>query len=170
MKAISDNAEMAREIPRLRSVLASKSKRIGQLEHMVRETQESSRKDYERLHSELEQTKQNCIAKLKDKERESKTHPPHHHHHHLHTTTSTPPPSPPPSPPPHYHHHHHLHTTTTITSTPPPSPPPHHLHMHACTCTPTCILSSPPPPSSCVCVSVCGFFKFFKLPHLSRLL
>ena len=62
---------MSREIPRLRSILASKSKRIGQLEHMIGETKEVANSEYEKLKSELEQTKQNFMAKLREKERES---------------------------------------------------------------------------------------------------
>ena len=62
---------MSREIPRLRGILASKSKRIGQLEHMIGETKEAANAEYEKLRAELEQMKQNFMAKLKDKERES---------------------------------------------------------------------------------------------------
>lgn len=62
---------MSREIPRLRSLVANKSKRIGQLEHMIGETNEAANAECEKLHSEVEQMKQNFMAKLKDKERES---------------------------------------------------------------------------------------------------
>ena len=70
---MAENAEMAREIPKLRSILASKSKRIGQLEHMVGETRDVANSEYEMLRSELDQTRNNFTARLKDKERESKT-------------------------------------------------------------------------------------------------
>lgn len=63
---------MSREIPHLRGILASKSKRIGQLEHMIGETKEVANIEYEKLRSELEQMKQNFISRLKEKERESK--------------------------------------------------------------------------------------------------
>jgi hypothetical protein len=62
---------MSREIPRLRGILASKSKRIGQLEHMIGETKDVANTEYEKLHAELEQVKHSFTAKLKEKERES---------------------------------------------------------------------------------------------------
>ena len=71
MQAISEKAEMSREIPRLRGILASKSKRIGQLEHMIRETKDVANAEYDKLRAELEQTKRNFMAKMKEKERES---------------------------------------------------------------------------------------------------
>lgn len=71
MQAISEKSEMAREIPRLRGILASKSKRIGQLEQMIGDTKEIASVEYEKLHSELEQVKRDFTAKLKEKERES---------------------------------------------------------------------------------------------------
>ena len=73
IQAISEKSEMAREIPRLRGILASKSKRIGQLEQMIGETKEIASVEYEKLHSELEQVKHDFTAKLKEKERESES-------------------------------------------------------------------------------------------------
>ena len=70
-QTISENAEMQREIPRLHSVLASKSKRIGELEHMLRETKEVANQEYERLKAENEKIRQNFMSRLKEKERES---------------------------------------------------------------------------------------------------
>ena len=63
---------MSREIPRLRSFLVNKSKRIGQLEHMIGETREVANTEYEKLRSELDQTRTSFQAKLREKERESK--------------------------------------------------------------------------------------------------
>ena len=68
---MSDKAAMSREIPHLRGLLASKSKRIGQLEYMVGETKEIASSEYEKLRAENEQMKANFMAKLKDKERDS---------------------------------------------------------------------------------------------------
>ena len=48
---------MSREIPRLRSILVNKSKQIGQLEHMIGETKEVANTEYEKLRSELDQTR-----------------------------------------------------------------------------------------------------------------
>lgn len=62
---------MQREIPRLHSVLASKSKRIGELEHMLRETKDVANQEYERLRAENEKIRQNFMTRLKEKERES---------------------------------------------------------------------------------------------------
>jgi len=70
---MSEKAAMSREIPHLRGILASKSKRIGQLEHLIGETREAANVEYEKLRSELEQMKQNFVTRLKEKERESKS-------------------------------------------------------------------------------------------------
>ena len=61
---------MQREIPRLHAVLASKSKRIGELEHMLRETKEAANQEYDRLRAENERLTESFTAKLKEKERE----------------------------------------------------------------------------------------------------
>ena len=61
---------MQREIPRLHAVLASKSKRIGELEHMLRETKEAANQEYDRLRTENERLRESFTAKLKEKERE----------------------------------------------------------------------------------------------------
>ena len=71
-QTISENSDMQREIPRLHAVLASKSKRIGELEHMLRETKEAANQEYERLRAENERLRENFTAKLKEKERECK--------------------------------------------------------------------------------------------------
>jgi hypothetical protein len=69
-KTVSENAEMQREIPRLHGVMACKSKRIGELENMLREMKETFSKEYDRLRQENEKMKQSFMAKLKEKERE----------------------------------------------------------------------------------------------------
>ena len=63
---------MFREIPRLRGILVNKSKRIGQLEHMIEETQEAANSEFEKLRLELHQTRADYQARLRDKERESR--------------------------------------------------------------------------------------------------
>ena len=63
---------MQREIPRLHAVLASKSKRIGELEHMLRETKEAANQEYDRLKTENERLRDSFTAKLKEKEKECK--------------------------------------------------------------------------------------------------
>ena len=68
----SENSELQREIPRLHAVLASKSRRIGELESLLQETKQAANQEYERLHSENERVKQNFMTKLKDKEKEGK--------------------------------------------------------------------------------------------------
>ena len=70
-QTISENADMQREIPRLHAIMASKSKRIGELEHLVRETKEAANQEFDRLKMENEKLKQSFMAKLKEKERES---------------------------------------------------------------------------------------------------
>ena len=72
---MSENAEMQREIPRLHGVMACKSKRIGELENMLREMKETFSKEYDRLRQENEKMKQSFMAKLKEKERECKNLP-----------------------------------------------------------------------------------------------
>lgn len=72
-QAMSEKAAMSREIPHLRGLLASKSKRIGQLEHLVGETKDVANSEYEKLRAENEQIKMNFMAKLKDRERESES-------------------------------------------------------------------------------------------------
>ena len=61
---------MAREIPKLHVIIASKSKRIGELEHLLRETKEAASREFERQKSENERLQQSYHAKLKEKERE----------------------------------------------------------------------------------------------------
>ena len=63
---------MQREIPRLHSIMACKSKRIGELENLLRETKETFSREYDRLHQENEKMKHNFMTKLKEKERECK--------------------------------------------------------------------------------------------------
>ena len=63
---------MQREIPRLHAVLAVKSKRIGELEHMLRETKEAASQEYDRLRTENERLKESFTQKLKEKEKECK--------------------------------------------------------------------------------------------------
>lgn len=67
---MSENSDMQREIPRLHAVLASKSKRIGELEHMLRETKEAANQEYDRLRAENERLRDSFTEKLKEKERE----------------------------------------------------------------------------------------------------
>ena len=67
----SENAELQREMPRLHAILASKSKRIGELEHHLRETRETASQEYEMLRAENDKLQQSFMAKLKEKERES---------------------------------------------------------------------------------------------------
>ena len=67
---MSENADMQREIPRLHTVMASKSRRIGELENVLRETKETFSKEYDRLRQENDKMKQSFMAKLKEKERE----------------------------------------------------------------------------------------------------
>lgn len=71
-QTISENVEMAREIPKLHAILASKSKRIGELEHLLRETKLTANQEFERLRAENERMQQSYQAKLKEKERECK--------------------------------------------------------------------------------------------------
>ena len=87
---------MQREIPRLHSVMAVKSKRIGELENVLREMKETFSKEYDRLRQENERMKQSFMAKLKEKERESEwrvsticsaVHTHTHTHTHIHTYT-----------------------------------------------------------------------------------
>ena len=61
---------MQREIPRLHSVLACKSKRIGELENVLREVKETFSKEHDRLRQENEKMRQSFMAKMKEKERE----------------------------------------------------------------------------------------------------
>ena len=61
---------MHRDIPRLHAILVTKSKHIGELEHMLRETRETASREFERLRAENEKLKQSFQAKLKEKERE----------------------------------------------------------------------------------------------------
>ena len=63
---------MQREIPRLHSLMATKSKRIGELENMLRETKETFSKEYDRLRQENEKMKHSFMTKLKEKEKECK--------------------------------------------------------------------------------------------------
>ena len=63
---------MQREIPRLHSVMACKSKRIGELENMLREMKETFSREYDRLRQENEKMKQSFMARLKEKEKECK--------------------------------------------------------------------------------------------------
>ena len=69
-QTMSENSDMQREIPRLHAVLASKSKRIGELEHMLRETKDAANQEYDRLRAENERLRDSFTAKLKEKERE----------------------------------------------------------------------------------------------------
>ena len=62
-------------MPRLHAILASKSKRIGELEHHLRETKETASREYERLKAENDQLEKSFMAKLHEKERESKFFP-----------------------------------------------------------------------------------------------
>ncbi len=60
-------------MPDLRAVvLASKSKRIGELEHLLRETKLTASHEFERLKAENERMQQSYQSKLKEKERECK--------------------------------------------------------------------------------------------------
>ena len=52
--------------------MASKSKRIGELENLLRETKETFSKEYDRLRQENEKLRRNFMAKLKEKEKERK--------------------------------------------------------------------------------------------------
>ena len=70
LQTISENAELHREVPRLHAVLASKSKRIGELEHYLRETKDTASHEFERLKKDNEKLQQSFMAKLKEKERE----------------------------------------------------------------------------------------------------
>ena len=63
---------MQREIPRLHSLMATKSKRIGELENVLREMKETFSKEYDRLRQENEKMKNSFMAKLKEKEKECK--------------------------------------------------------------------------------------------------
>ena len=63
---------MQREIPRLHSVMASKSKRIGELENLLREMKETFSREYDRQRQENEKMKHSFMARLKEKERECK--------------------------------------------------------------------------------------------------
>ena len=58
-------------MPRLHAILASKSKRIGELEHHLRETRETASQEYEMLRAENDKLQQSFMARLKEKERES---------------------------------------------------------------------------------------------------
>ena len=50
--------------------MASKSKRIGELENLLRETKQTFSSEYDRLQRENERMRQSFMAKLKEKERE----------------------------------------------------------------------------------------------------
>ena len=66
---------MQREIPRLHSVMASKSKRIGELENILREMKETFGKEYDRLRQENDKMRRSFMAKLKAKEKECEFYP-----------------------------------------------------------------------------------------------
>jgi len=70
-QAVYENSEMSREVPRLRGILVNKTKRIGQLEHMIEETREAANSEREKLRLELHQTRAGHQARLRDKKRES---------------------------------------------------------------------------------------------------
>ncbi len=74
-QAVSEHSDMGREIPRLRSIVSNKSKRIGQLEHMIEETRDKANVDCEKLRLDLEQTRNSHQAKLKEGERLNDLYP-----------------------------------------------------------------------------------------------
>lgn len=63
---------MQRDIPRLHAVLASKNKRIGELEHLLRETKEQANKECDRLREENSKLQRSFMERLKEKEKDSK--------------------------------------------------------------------------------------------------
>ncbi|XP_064401804.1 kinesin heavy chain-like isoform X2 [Halichondria panicea] len=72
-KTASENSELQREIPRLHTILAGKSRRIGELESLLQETKMAANQEYERLRTENEKTKQNFMKRLKEKEKEAQS-------------------------------------------------------------------------------------------------
>ena len=57
---------MHREIPKLQATLASKGKRIGELEHLLRETKEAANKEYMKLKQDMEQMRESFMERLKE--------------------------------------------------------------------------------------------------------
>ena len=54
-------------------MMASKSKRIGELENLLREMKETFSREYDRQRQENEKMKQSFMARLREKERECKS-------------------------------------------------------------------------------------------------
>ena len=63
---------MQRDIPRLHAILASKNKRIGELEHLLRETKDQANKECDRLREENNKLQRSFMDRLKEKEKDSK--------------------------------------------------------------------------------------------------
>ena len=63
---------MQRDIPRLHAILASKNKRIGELEHLLRETKDQANKECDRLREENTKLQRSFMDRLKEKEKDSK--------------------------------------------------------------------------------------------------
>ena len=57
---------MHREIPKLHATLASKAKRIGELEHLLRETKEAANKEYLKLKEDMERMRDSFMERLKE--------------------------------------------------------------------------------------------------------
>ncbi|KAL5496206.1 hypothetical protein EMCRGX_G012444 [Ephydatia muelleri] len=66
MQITAENTNMHREIPKLQATLASKGKRIGELEHLLRETKEAANKEYMKLKEDMEQMRESFMERLKE--------------------------------------------------------------------------------------------------------
>ena len=62
----AENANMHREIPKLQATLTSKMKRIGELEHLLRETKVAANKEYMKLKADMEQMRESFMERLKE--------------------------------------------------------------------------------------------------------
>ena len=66
MQITAENTNMHREIPKLHATLASKAKRIGELEHLLRETKEAANKEYLKLKEDMERMRDSFMERLKE--------------------------------------------------------------------------------------------------------
>lgn len=70
---VSDHTELKRDVLKLRSMLEAKSKRIRDLEVLLKGTREAANQEYHRLQQEREKTRMAFMNKLKDRESERPT-------------------------------------------------------------------------------------------------
>lgn len=68
-KTLSAFSDLQREIPKYQSILDAKTKRIKELESVLKETREAADREYRKLQDEKEQMKTAFMEKLKDRER-----------------------------------------------------------------------------------------------------